>query len=179
PFDLAVATFIQGLRTPTLTGLFMGITEIGSPLTVIAVGLSTVLLISKHKGEAHYFMVLTTVGGSALFNELLKVGFQRPRPTLTRLVEVSGYSFPSGHAMISASLYGLLAYLLWRNYRTWPARVGACFLVVLTLLVGFSRVYLGVHYPSDVLGGFAAGVFWLTICILTSRALAHRKLKRG
>lgn len=179
PFDLALTTAIQGIRNPILNSIFIGITQLGSPLVVIAIGLITVVLISLHKGKAHYFMVLSTLGGSAIFNELLKLGFHRPRPNIARLVNATGYSFPSGHAMISVSLYGLLAYLVWRNYPRWSTRLLSLALCILILLIGLSRVYLGVHYPSDVLAGFAAGAFWLTICIFTSKSLAKLKAKKG
>ncbi|WP_083802829.1 phosphatase PAP2 family protein [Bacillus sp. SG-1] len=101
------------------------------------------------------------------FNCLLKEYFQRQRPGIEALIEQDGYSFPSGHSMGSFIFYGAMAFALFRLYdHTWSRVIGAAALMVLVLLIGLSRVYLGVHYPSDILGGFLAGGVWLAFSIL-------------
>ena len=92
--------------------------------------------------------------------------FQRARPDLHRLIEIGGYSFPSGHAMSAMAVYGTLAFLLWRHIST---RFGRSLLIffsaMMIFMIGISRVYLGVHYPSDIIGGYFASGFWLGAAI--------------
>jgi len=120
---------------------------------------------------------LATVAGSALLNWLLKDFFQRPRPHFAHplLVETS-YSFPSGHAMESFVAYGMLAYFAVLALRTWEARVGVvCGAALLVVLIGFSRMYLGVHYFSDVIAGYAAGGVWLSALITGAETIRRSK----
>jgi undecaprenyl-diphosphatase len=121
---------------------------------------------------------LAAVGGSALLDQLLKGLFARPRPFFEHpvLVEAS-YSFPSGHAMESFVLYGMLAYFAVLALKTWRARTAVVFgAALLVLLIGLSRMYLGVHYFSDVLAGYAAGGVWL--CALITGAETVRRGKK-
>jgi undecaprenyl-diphosphatase len=114
------------------------------------------------------------VGGAELLNLILKLSFHRARPEVA-FVQLDTYSFPSGHAMISTAVYGAFAYLAWSHLRT---RRGHLLLsigvVVLVALIGFSRIYLGVHYLSDVLAGVAGGVFWLSVSILLQTIYGER-----
>jgi undecaprenyl-diphosphatase len=110
---------------------------------------------------------LAAVGGSAVLAQLLKGLFARPRPFFEHplLIETS-YSFPSGHAMESLVVYGMLAYFAVLALKTWRARTAVVFgAALLVLLIGLSRMYLGVHYFSDVVAGYAAGGVWLSALI--------------
>ena len=102
------------------------------------------------------------VFGSSILNLLLKWVFQRARPDINRLIEITGYSYPSGHSMGAFSFYSVLAYLLWRHIDSRAGR-GALIAVsiVMILSIGLSRIYLGVHYPSDIVGGYLASCAWL------------------
>lgn len=117
--------------------------------------------------------VVGATGGGALASTLLKLAFARPRPDLVpHATEVATASFPSGHAMVSAVVYLTLAALLARLVaapRLKAYIIGVA--VVLTLLIGTSRIYLGVHWPSDVLAGWAAGAAWALVCLALARAL--------
>lgn len=117
--------------------------------------------------------VVGATGGGALASTLLKLAFARPRPDLVpHATEVTTASFPSGHAMVSAVVYLTLAALLARLVaapRLKAYIIGVA--VVLTLLIGTSRIYLGVHWPSDVLAGWAAGAAWALVCLALARAL--------
>lgn len=107
--------------------------------------------------------------GSISLNIVLKFFFDRPRP-LMPLVEASGLSFPSGHSMVAASFYGLIIYLVWKHVqpKVWR-NILVAFLIIFVLLIGFSRIYLRVHYATDVLAGFSAGFLWVIIGIWALR----------
>ncbi|KAA9332440.1 phosphatase PAP2 family protein [Hymenobacter busanensis] len=121
------------------------------------------LLIRKHRWYSLKVPVVAL--GSITLNLLLKNFYNRPRPQLP-LTSASGLSFPSGHAMISASFYGLLIYLTWQHVENRSLRwLLTVLLSALILLIGLTRVYLRVHYASDVLAGFAAGLLWLLVAL--------------
>ncbi|HWQ61496.1 MAG TPA: phosphatase PAP2 family protein, partial [Negativicutes bacterium] len=110
--------------------------------------------------------LVVCLGGAALLNFLLKHLFERARPDMFTVISVTGYSFPSGHAMVSLCFYGMVAYLLCRHLpRLAPQLLVYGLTAALVTAVGFSRIYLGVHYPSDVLGGYIAGGTWLLFCV--------------
>lgn len=176
-FDSVISKFIAGFNTPETTQFMKLITTLGSTKILIpATFLAIFMLNNRKKNKWDSIMMLVALGGGLLLNQLLKWVFQRPRPSIARLVEVGGYSFPSGHAMVSIAFYGFLAYLFWSNIRRTNLRYLVTFsMAILIALIGISRIYLGVHYPSDVLAGFAAGGFWLTSCILTLEAIRNYK----
>lgn len=166
-FDTAIISFIQGLESPALTNIMKFFTFIGGGIPVVVVTIIILLVLYKilyHRRELILFTWV--VIGSALLNEMLKLVFHRARPTLHRIVDANGFSFPSGHSMAAFSLYGILAFLLWRHLSTTLGRgTLIVFSSVMTLMIGISRIYLGVHFPSDVLGGFLASGCWLAISI--------------
>lgn len=110
---------------------------------------------------------------------LLKAWFNRPRPVTPLLEPAFGFSFPSGHAMSSVTFYGLLIYFLWiRKMNAYLRILLIALLLMLILLIGLSRIYLRVHYASDVIGGFCAGIIWLIISmVLVARVEAYSKRK--
>jgi membrane-associated phospholipid phosphatase len=122
-------------------------------------------------------LLVVGVGGAELLDVILKLIFARPRPSLPDpLLALTSYSFPSGHAMGSMAFYGLLAYLAIQRLSTWRWRVAVVIaMVFLILLIGFSRMYLGVHYLSDVLAGYAAGFAWLVITITGVETIIRRR----
>ncbi len=176
-FDSVISKFIAGFITLETTQFMKLITALGSIKVLIPIALLAIFILNKRKRyKWDSIMMLVALGGGLLLNQLLKWVFHRPRPGIARLLEVGGYSFPSGHAMVSIAFYGFLAYLFWSNIRQIKLRYLVTFgLVVLIALIGISRIYLGVHYPSDVLAGFAAGGFWLTSCILSLEAIRNYK----
>ncbi|GAA4373935.1 phosphatase PAP2 family protein [Hymenobacter koreensis] len=164
-FDTQVFAWFDALRAryPGLTPWVLRLTFFGSALWFIIAGLGLPGLLWWRKLRREAVEVLATVIGASLLNQLLKMGFGRVRP-LTALLHQPGLSFPSGHAMIGLALYGMLAWQLWRHghHPVW-----ASLLLLWGLLVGLSRIYLHVHYPTDVLAGFAAGISWVVLVRLT------------
>ncbi|WP_299702459.1 phosphatase PAP2 family protein [uncultured Pontibacter sp.] len=132
-----------------------------------------------HKLRWYALKVLLIAFTSTMLNQALKRLFERPRP-VTAMLEQSGLSFPSGHAMIGGSFYGLLIYIIWREVQhpfwRW---LWVSLLTVLLLLIGYSRIYLNVHYATDVLAGYAMGIIWLFIAILLMKKLEKMYLKLG
>lgn len=164
--DSLVSAFIRGFATPELTSLMKLFTFLGSPFMVIITALLAVTYLKKKRFSREPYLVASSLAGAWLLNELFKQIFRRPRPDVNRLVEAAGFSFPSGHAMVSTAFYGLLAYLLWKNSGGRLIRqLTTCALILTVLLTGISRVYLGVHYPSDVMAGFAAGGACLALSV--------------
>jgi undecaprenyl-diphosphatase len=182
-FDTAILLALRQVGDPAkpigpewLTLSMTDITSLGgfTVLTLVTV-LSALYLVLDNKRAAAGLLV-TSVAGGTLVGQVLKVAFDRPRPDLVaHLVDVRTLSFPSGHAMMSAVTFLTIGVLL---ARTSPRRRLKVYIVsvavMLTLLVGFSRIFLGVHWPTDVLAGWSAGSAWAVLCWLAARALQSR-----
>jgi undecaprenyl-diphosphatase len=156
--------------------VFRDITSLGGAtvLTLMTIAVTGFLLIDGKRGAA--LLVLASVTGGVLLSSILKLGVDRPRPDLVpHLVEEYTASFPSGHAMLSAVVYLTLGGLLSRLEG--PRRIKIYVLsvsLILTFLVGLSRIYLGVHWPTDVLAGWCAGATWAVVCWRGALALQRR-----
>ncbi len=166
-FDKVIISFIQSFETPFLTSTMKFFSFIGSGSSInfiVIISIIVLYFFFHHRSELLLF-ILVLMGSHYLFR-LLKEIFHRARPDLHRLIEIGGYSFPSGHATNAITVYGILSFLLWRHI---PTQCGRSLLVIFStimiLTIGFSRIYLGVHYPSDVIAGYFAGAFWLIISI--------------
>src|SRR6202035_2903479 len=175
--DETVSTFLHAHTAAPFTVAMRAVSAIGSPFVVLAAGVALALLFGWRRRGSDVGMIVLAVVGGELLNPLLKLIFARQRPTFEDpLVALASYSFPSGHAAGSTVFYGLLAYLVAREARSWGLRVLAVVAAAVTLLlIGFSRVYLGVHYLSDVLGGYAAGLVWLTSTVTGVELLRRRR----
>lgn len=176
-WDHAIIRYVQSFEQPWLTRIAIWLSVIGSrdPIIVMCVFVMAFLyLMLKHRMEL--LLLIGVMLGSSILNIVLKLAYQRMRPDIHRLIEVTGYSFPSGHSMAAFSFYGILAYLLWRHMPTRGGRVLLLSLAVLMIIcMGLSRIYLGVHYPSDVLGGYFAASFWLALSIRVYEQIAIRR----
>jgi membrane-associated phospholipid phosphatase len=165
-FDQVIIQYVSNIRTESLTDIMKFITFLGGTtvLTLLLIG-SLVWLIVKRKNYWGAIFYIIAVAGGGLLNLGLKHWFGRVRPENSLIVE-QGFSYPSGHSMGSLIYYGFLGYLVIRSQRGRSLKLllGIGF-ITLILLIGFSRIYLGVHYPSDVLAGFSAGTVWLLLCI--------------
>ncbi|MGH7513714.1 MAG: bifunctional DedA family/phosphatase PAP2 family protein [Gemmatimonadales bacterium] len=166
-FDLTIADAFYRHASPTGVAIAKGVSFLGSPVFIAAWGLAVIGVLLVRRQYPLLLGWVAALAGGSLLDVALKLLFHRARPTWdVPLLTAHGFSFPSGHAMGSLVAYGMLAYLLVRAARSRWQRVApiAC-AVGLALLIGLSRMYLGVHYFSDVIGGYAAGVVWLATCI--------------
>jgi len=176
-FDRAVATYLHSLATPPLTTFFLIITAFGSIEAIALLGLFVAADFAWRRRWLSLVTWLVAVGGSAVLSQLLKGLFAQPRPFFEHplLIETS-YSFPSGHAMESLVVYGMLAYFAVLALESWQARTAVVFgTALLVLLIGLSRMYLGVHYFSDVVAGYAAGGVWLSALITGAETIRRAK----
>lgn len=163
-FDLAVRGAVHSRATPALTSAMETVTLLGSSLYLLAWGIIAVLsLAMRGRRRAAALLVICGLGGEA-WDEALKLVFRRPRPVPFYGQAPWTYSFPSGHTVASCCFYCALAAILAAGLTSVALRVSVWIAAVaITLAVGFSRIYLGVHYPTDVVGGYLAAIFWLSL----------------
>ncbi|MEB8346151.1 phosphatase PAP2 family protein [Flavobacteriaceae bacterium KMM 6898] len=167
-YDHKITQYIISYRNPVLTRYFKFVTEVGDVhgyLIVLGISiLLTAFIVKRWKYIAQISLVLFL---ATLSNVMLKRFIDRARPGIEHLVVVKTLSYPSGHAMSAMAFYGFLIYLVYRIKMNRILKLGLyVFLVILILSIGISRIYLGVHFPSDIAGGFIAGLIWVIFCIL-------------
>lgn len=151
----------EHLISDNMTPIAKGITQLGGTIGLITLAIILSITIKNKKTS---ILIWVNLGISALLNQILKYIIQRPRPTEYRIIDQSGYSFPSGHSMVSAAFYGFLIYLIYKNVKNTYIKWGLVSLLsLLIILIGTSRIYLGVHYTSDVLAGFLISISYLII----------------
>ena len=172
-FDEAALRWIGNHHSPALDGTMLEITALGTGAVVIMIvcvaGLF--LTLTKHKYSA-LLLLVATVGGM-LLDTVLKLRFDRPRPhVFTWGTQAAMSSFPSGHAMSATIVYSTVAYLAARlQKRAWARWATMLFAAVIIVMISLSRMYLGVHYPSDVLAGAIVGLSWAAFCMATLEAI--------
>lgn len=177
--DQHLALWFNQHATPAITCAAKAITFLGSVACLTTVSSCLVVFLIWRRDRLNAVLVVMTMFGGSLLNILLKHHFHRQRPVLENpLVTLSSYGFPSGHTMGATLFYGLLALFAWRNLKSRRARLaaasGACLLI---LLIGFTRIYLGAHFLSDVVGALAAGILWLTFCWTAIATLRRRSAR--
>lgn len=168
-FDKTILLHIHQFANPALDTIMISITRLGDPRTVVPVTLAIFgfLLWRQYRLEARFF-ALNAIGG-AILSYGLKLAFSKPRPKLwPQLISEKTFSYPSGHALGSMVLYGFLAYLLASLYSRYSSVFYSIF-TVLIIAIGFSRLYLGVHWPTDVIAGYGVGFLWIVVCITLLR----------
>ena len=176
--DDAAFDFAATIASPSLDNFIKVITFFASRQFLTPAALLLVAYFVFIKRHRWYSLKVPVVAlGSITLNVVLKYFFDRPRP-IVPMVEAHGLSFPSGHTMVAASFYGLLIYLVWHNVKPPALRYTLIALLsVFVILIGFSRIYLRVHYATDVLAGFAAGFMWVVIGIYILRRMERYSRK--
>jgi undecaprenyl-diphosphatase len=177
-WDVSFARWLAGERSTVGTDVFRALTFFGSPAVALAIATVVCVLLYRRGHLIQAALLPVVLGGAELLNLILKLSFHRTRPEVA-FVHLETYSFPSGHAMISTAAYGALAYLAWSRQRTRIRRLillGGT--VAFVALICFSRLYLGVHYLSDVLAGVAGGAFWLALSIAITTAYGESFARR-
>ena len=176
-FDDNIYNLLYSLRSSSMDLIMKTITQFGNTIPVIIITLVLMITLTSRK---EVFLIgsntILTVGS----NQILKHIICRPRPNHLRLIVENGYSFPSGHAMISICLYGLLIYLVNKKIKNKLLKIILTILLIILILgIGISRIYVGVHYPSDVLGGYLLSlsilIFNITIVNKYYRGKKHEK----
>jgi len=163
--DIRVANLLAIFRTPELIRFFFWITLLGKWEIVLIFIIATILILWIWEKRSYIIPFLICVLGSESFTLVGKLIFHRARPASAVYLEDS-FSFPSGHATIAIAFYGFLAYIIIRSVKKWKNKINSFFVgFIIIVLIGFSRLYLGVHYVSDVWGGYLIGAIWLIIAI--------------
>jgi undecaprenyl-diphosphatase len=180
-FDDRLRALVHDFASPRLTSVMRGASFYGGPVVLIPVGLLTAVAFLVRGWQRGALLVVVTLVGAGLLNGLLKFSFARVRPASFFDYPLPGSpSFPSGHALYAASVFGGLAVLLAARVRSRLLEVVIWLIALsLILLVGLSRVYLGVHYPSDVLAGYAIGAVWVTAVAVGDRLVRHRRSRKA
>ena len=176
-FDSAVRGAVHSVASPGLTSVMRAVSALGGPIgfSVILGGLVAIFLLHRwYRGAA---LLVASLAGALLLQLVLKLAFRRPRPAaFFGYPEPVSYSFPSGHALVSFCVLMVLAGLAAPRLKHPALRAAvATAALALALLVGLSRIYLGVHYPSDVLGGYAAGLVWVVTILAADRWIMGRR----
>lgn len=161
-FDKVIYEGIIKFRCDFLDSFFKFITVFGNINTIFFI--ACLFLIIKRNKDALLLSVISVICPTVMY--IIKSIIKRQRPTILQLIDQGGYSFPSGHAMIAVCVYGYFIYYFYRHVKNKCLRNFICtFLVIFILLIGISRIYLGVHYPSDILGGYLISSIILIIII--------------
>lgn len=180
-YDKKVTDFIISYRSPQLNKVFQFITELGDLYGyIILAALCGIGFYLKFKNWRYVLEMLFVMIIAGLSNLALKQVINRARPDAAHLVAVETLSYPSGHAMGAIAFYGFLIYLFYNfKMNTWLKTSIILIFSFLILAIGISRIYLGVHYPSDVVGGFIAGFIWIIFCIILFQVMdIFRRRKR-
>jgi membrane-associated phospholipid phosphatase len=159
--DMYLLLTINHHATPLLNQIVLITTEFGGVLFVTAATVAITAYLVKKRRWVAVTQLVAGVGGAGLINFLLKITFERDRPNLWQhIVSETSYSFPSGHAMLSSALALSIVVLLWHTKWRW---VSIAIAAVYILVIGFTRLYLGVHYPTDVIAGWCVSLAWVVI----------------
>jgi len=176
-FDEQVRVIVNQHAQPWFTAAMRFVTYFGSTIVISSLSVCAVITFYLVKWRRDALLLLVTMAGAMGLNATLKLSFQRVRPVpFFDIAAPSSYSFPSGHTLFSFCLFGTLAVIFSRRVQgVWTRRAVWAAVAVIVILVGFSRIYLGVHYPSDVLAGYAAAFVWVMSVAIADRLLHRRE----
>jgi membrane-associated phospholipid phosphatase len=163
--DRSLLLWIHQFANPQLDGVMLFITALGDPPTVVSIFITTIALLVIKRRYSDGIRFTIACAGGILLNQLMKLFFAKPRPELwRRLIAETSFSFPSGHAVGSMVVYCFIAYIIAKEMKQYKYIVYTA-ATSLIIAIGFSRLYLGVHYPTDIIAGYGIGFLWLTTCL--------------
>jgi undecaprenyl-diphosphatase len=177
--DEGVLNWLNGHATPALDQAALEITALGNTLVILVLVATAVALLVLLQQRAYALLLTLAVAGVAVITPFLKAIFDRPRPQLFEWrvhYQLTSAAYPSGHATMSMVTFLTIAYIIYRLSRVKPPAAFAAFIVI---LIGVSRLNLGVHYPSDVLAGYVVGFVWAVFCALAIEIVARRNQLRA
>lgn len=177
--DSQITNFIYSFRSPPVTSFMTVMTFLGSGLMLLALSMLIIIFINKFRRK-DALIYLAILYSAIILNLILKLIYQRPRPNYLPFFHENTLSFPSGHAMNSFVFFAALSYFIFRE--TGNIKIGflaGVFSLIIVGLIGISRIYLGVHYPSDVIGGYLAGFMWFTTAIVFEKIIIDRRLYKA
>jgi undecaprenyl-diphosphatase len=177
-FDAAANPLFHSISSPAMDLIMNGITTLGSVPFVAALFVGSVIFFVYHGYRSEALFLGAAIGGAVLLNSLMKVFVHRPRPALPWAHVLPDYSFPSGHSMNSLVFYLAVALIIRTVYGPRAGSIAVLVALLIALAVGFSRIYLGYHYLTDVVGGFAAGLGWLLVVVIAFEAIPRAWAKR-
>ncbi|TMI90985.1 MAG: phosphatase PAP2 family protein [Bacteroidetes bacterium] len=178
--DMRVFSFLSShVTTPRLTTIMKVITNCASA-TLLPIAFGVIVLFYLIRKNWNRAIEVAAIGiGGFLINYFMKLFFHRPRPAHPLIGPLKNFSYPSGHATSGFIFYGLLVYLVWKTNLPQPYKwLTASILILFSLLIGFSRIYLRVHYASDVVAGFCIGIAWLALSVWLIEKIRKNKVKR-
>lgn len=177
PFDAPILLFIHDFTSPLLTTFFLIVTHLGDSTIMLIIAMILAAYYVYKKVYQKTLLLLVSMGGIVVANSVLKFIFQRDRPALWHhLVDETNFSFPSGHAMISTGFATALIVLFWNTKYRWATVALA---ITGMFLVGLSRLYLGVHYPSDILAGWCVSVAWVILVAIGIKCFYRKRLDKS
>lgn len=178
-FDDWVRSGVHQLASPAVTFVMRVVTVFGAPVVLFSLTLIVGLGFLAKKKYRAMILLVATVAGSSLLNEVLKLSFHRTRPSAFFETELpTSFSFPSGHALMSFCFYSTLAALISARSNSRLVRIIVWAAAVLLIAaVGVSRIYLGVHYPSDVLAGYTAAFIWVMFIVIVDRTIPRKEVQ--
>ena len=179
-FDTTIISLIQSFQSPALTNFFLTVTKVGDAHIVIFVGIfvAVILYLKKKYFYAHGLLISLLLSGALTY--IIKNTIERARP-LNGLIMESGFSFPSGHSLLATTLIGFLIYIIYKYHDSHTFKITAItILSILLVCVLISRIYLGIHYPTDVIAGFLCGLLSIVITLMLKRYnVLHQKFMKS
>lgn len=178
-FDAYIRAAVHSAASPEFTSSMLFFTRLGSVAPLVTIFVATVIVCWIRHWRTAAVLIVIAMAGAAVLVSVLKLGFHRPRPApFFGLAIPHSFSYPSGHALFSFTFFSIAASLLAPRIRRRWLRVVIWIAAILIILnIGFSRIYLGVHYPTDVLAGYLTGFIWVTALSLADRAYRRHHAK--
>lgn len=178
-FDDRVYKIVYSIASYGMTKVMIFISNLGNPIALAIISIIAIIILLRKKDTICWKVLIINLIALVIMNLLLKDSFARQRPDINRLVVESGYSFPSGHAMISTGFYGYLIYLVFNSIKNKSRYLFSFLIGALIIAICISRIYLGVHYASDVIAGIFAGLSIVSVSCTVLKYIKEHKVEKN